>query len=192
MNRTLSPITATLIMAAATAVLVAAATNLPPGWIGRRSAASLALFIGLAAYSALLARWGGRSLGSLCGPFFILSSVLAVSGTLAGFAVPAAAALAWFRSGICFPGSIVRRVLAEAIAGPAALVLIALLHPPGPFGWVLGTWLFGLIQALYFVLVDIESAARPEPMAAQRSPHDRAGALLKEKKLERAFEELGL
>jgi hypothetical protein len=179
-------------MAAAAAALVAAAAHLSPAWIGRATGVNLALLIALAAYSVLLARLGGRGMGSLCGPIFILASVLAVCGSPAGFAVPAAASLAWVRSGICFPGPIARRAFAELICGPAALLLIFQLQPPGPFGWALGTWMFGLIQALYFVIGDVGSAARPEPEAAQRRPHDRAGALLMEKKLERAFEELGL
>jgi hypothetical protein len=192
MNRTLSPIAATLIMAAAAAALVAAAAHLPPAWIGRTTAVNLALLVGLAAYAALLTRLGGRGMGSLFGPIFILTSLLSVGGTPGGFAVPAAAALAWVRSGICFPGPIARRIPAEVVCGPAALLLIALILPPGPLGWVLGTWMFGLIQALYFGLFDIAEAARPGPMTAPGSPHHRAEVLLKEKKLERAFKELGL
>ena len=179
-------------MAAAAAALVAAAAHLSPAWIGRAAGVNLALLIALAAYAALLARLGGRCMGSLCGPILILASVLAVCGSPAGFAAPAAASLAWVRSGICFPGPIARRVLAEVACGPAALLLIFQLQPPGPLGWALGTWMFGLIQALYFVLVDTESAARPGPMTAPGNPNHRADVLLKEKKLERAFEELGL
>jgi hypothetical protein len=55
-------------------------------------------------------------------------------------------------------------------------------------------WMFGLIQALYFMGVDAERSILPEPNVRERleKAHGRAGVLLREQKLERAFEELGL
>ena len=81
-----------------------------------------------------------------------------------------------------------------ADACPAGLALVWLLQPPGPYGGALGMWMFGLIQALYFVAVDVKPTGQSEPNARARieKTHCRAEALLREKKLERAFEELGL
>jgi hypothetical protein len=87
-----------------------------------------------------------------------------------------------------------RRVCAEAITGPVGLALVWLLQPPGPYGWALSIWMFGLIQALYFVVVDAERIGLPGPAAWERleKAHCRADVLFREQKLERAFEKLGL
>jgi len=194
MKRNISPLATTVIFAAATAALLAAAASLPLRSIPRATALNAAIFLCLVAYSGFLARSSGRSLRALLSPLFMLAAVLAVAGSVTGFVVPAAAALSWIRSGICFQGSTPRRVCAEAITGPAGLALACLLQPPGPYGWALSIWMFGLIQALYFVVVDAERSGLPEPAARERleKAHCRADALLREQKLEKAFEELGL
>jgi hypothetical protein len=194
MNLKMSPVAASVILAAAAAMLVAAVTLLPLRPIPRTTALNAAIFLCLAAYSAFLARSSGRSLRALIAPLLMLAAVLAVAGSVTGFVVPAAAGLSWVRSGICFSGSIPRRVCAEAVTCAAGLALVWLLQPPGPYGWALSIWMFGLIQALYFVLVDAERSGRPELTVRERieEVHCRANVLLREQKLERAFEKLGL
>ena len=194
MKRNVSPLAASVIFAAAAALLVAAATLLPLRSIPRPTAINAAIFLCLAAYSAFLARSSGRSPRALFAPLFMLAAVLAVAGSVSGFVVPAAACLSWVRSGICFQGSMPRRVCAEALACAAGLALAWLLQPPGPYGWALSIWMFGLIQALYFVLVDSERTGLPEKQGQDRmeKTHRRADVILREQKLERAFEELGL
>jgi len=194
MRTKLSPAVTTVIFAAAAATLLAVVTILPLRPIPRTTATNAAIFLCLAAYSAFLARSSGRSLRALFAPLFMLAAVLAVAGSVTGFVVPAAAGLSWIRSGICFSGSMPRRVCAEAIACPAGLALVWLLQPPGPYGLPLGMWMFGLIQALYFVVVGAERTGVPEKQGQDRmaQAHRRAGALLREQRLERAFEELGL
>jgi hypothetical protein len=193
MNLKMSPVAASVIFAAA-AVLVAAVTLLPLRPIPRTTALNAEIFLCLAAYSAFLARSSGRSLRALFAPLLMLAAVLAVAGSVSGFVVPAAAGLSCVRSGICFSGSIPRRVCAEAVTCAAGLALAWLLQPPGPYGWALSIWMFGLIQALYFVLVDAESSGLPELTVRERieEVHCRADVLLREQKLERAFEKLGL
>jgi hypothetical protein len=194
MNLKISPVTTTVIFAAAAAVLVAAATILPLRPIPRLTATNATIFLCLAAYSAFLARSSGRGLRALFAPLFMLATVTAGAGSVTGFVVPAAATLSWIRSGICFSGSLPRRVCAEAVTCAAGLALVWLLQPPGPYGWALSIWMFGLIQALYFVLVDAERTGLPENQGQDRmaKTHPRADALLREQKLERAFEELDL
>jgi hypothetical protein len=194
MKPKISPLAASVIFAAAAAVLVAAATILPLRPIPRTTALNAALFLCLAAYSAFLARSSGRSLRALFAPLFLLATLMAVAGSVTGFVVPAAAVLSWVRSGICFTGSMPRRVCAETIACAAGLALAWLLQPPGPYGWVLSTWMFGLIQSLYFVVVDAERTGLPEKQGQDKmaKTYRRADTLLREQKLERAFEELGL
>jgi hypothetical protein len=194
MNIKISPVPATVILAAAAAMLMSIVTILPLRPIPRTPALNAAIFLCLAAYSAFLARSSGRSLRALFAPLFMLAAVMAAAGSVTGFVVPAAAGLSWIRSGICFPGSLPRRVCAEAITCAAGLALVRLLQPPGPYGLPLSIWMFGLIQALYFVVVDAESSGQTEPPIREKieEAHCRADVLLREQKLERAFEKLGL
>jgi len=194
MNKKTSPVPATVILAAAAAMLVATVTILPLRPIPRTTALNAAIFLCLAAYSAFLARSSGRSLRALFAPLFMLAAVMAAAGSVTGFVVPAAAGMSWIRSGICFPGSLPRRVCAEAITCAAGLALVRLLQPPGPYGLPLSIWMFGLIQALYVVVIDAESCGQTEPPIREKieETHCRADILHKEQKLERAFEKLGL
>jgi hypothetical protein len=194
MNRNFSPITASIIFAAAAGLLLAAVVSLPLRPAARKTAANAAIFLCLTAYSAFLARSSGCRLQALFAPLFMLSAVLAAAGSVAAFVVPAAAGLSWVRSGICFPGPTARRLCTEALTCPAGLALVWLLQPPGPYGWALGIWMFGLIQALYFVAVEAERTGLPEEKGRDKmtQAHRRAEALLREQKLARAFEELGL
>jgi hypothetical protein len=171
-------------------LLVAAVTILPLRPVPRTTATNAAIFLCLAAYATFLARSSGRSLRALFAPLFMLAAVMAVAGSVTGFVLPAAAGLSWIRSGICFQGSMPRRVCAEAIIGPLGLAMVWLLQPPGPYGWVLSIWMFGLIQALYFVAAGAERSNLPEPDVQERieKAHCRADVLLREQKLERAFE----
>jgi len=194
MNQKISPVAASLIFAAAAAALMAAVAALPLRPTSRPTGANGAILFCLAAYSAFLARSTGRSLRTLFAPLCMLSAVLAAAPSVIGFAVPAAVGLSWVRSGICFQGSMTRRLTAEAVVCPAGLALVWLLQAPGPSGWALGTWMFGLIQALYFVIVDMEGTGLPERPEMERiaQARRRADALMREQRLERAFEELGL
>jgi hypothetical protein len=194
MRHSISPLLATVIFAAAAAALLAGAASLPLRSAYRPVGMNLSIFLCLAVYSILLARVSGRNLRDLFAPLFLLAAVLVAAGSVAGFALPAAAGLSWIRSGICFPASIVRRGCAEALTCPAGLILVWLLLPPGPHGWALGIWMFGLVQALYFLSMDVGHTGRSAKEDWDRGTmvHRRAEALLHEQKLARAFEELGL
>jgi hypothetical protein len=194
MSIKISPVAASVIFAATAAALVAAATLLPPGLVPRTTALNAAIFLCLTAYAAFLVRSSGRSLRALFAPLFMLATVMAAGGSVTGFVVPAVAGLSWIRSGICFAGSMPRRVCAETIACAAGLALAWLLQPPGPYGWPLSIWMFGLIQSLYFGMVDAEITGLPEKQGQDKivKTYHRADTLLREQKLERAFAELGL
>lgn len=194
LKKTTSPVVVTVVFAAAAAALLAAVAGLPLRFTLRPAASNAAILLCLASYAAYLTRLSGRGLRALFAPLFMLSAVLAVAGSVTGFAVPAAAGLAWVRSGICFPGPMPRRLWAEALTAAAGLGLIRLLVPPGPYGAALGIWLFGLAQALYFVMVDTERPGCPDEKGPDgiSQAHRRAEALLREQRLARAFAELGL
>jgi hypothetical protein len=190
----ISPITATAIFGGAAALLSAGAISLPLHFVAWPVRLNTMLFLCLAAYAVLLARMSARPIRSLAAPLLLLSAVLVSAGSVTGFVVPAAAGLAWMRSGICFQGPGARRAAAEILTVSAGLVLTSLLRPPGSAGLALGVWLFFLIQALYFAFVDAAQALgseRPDRDARQ-ALRRRAQALLREQNLERAFAELQL
>jgi hypothetical protein len=189
-----SPITATVIFGAGAALLAAGALSLPLRLSPRPTALNALLFLCLAAYAALLARLSAKPIRSFFAPLLMLAAVLPVAASVGGFVVPAAAGLAWMRSGICFPGPAARRAAAEALAAAAGLAVCAALRPPGAAGWALSLWLFFLVQALYFVIIDPHRRSRGEAPARDplQTAHLRAQALLREQTLERAFAELDL
>jgi hypothetical protein len=156
-------------------------------------ALNLALFLCLAGYVLLIARLSGSGRRGLLAPLAILAAVLATAETTAGFVAPAAVALAWVRSGVCFPGPVWARLPAEILLVPVAIAGIAALKPPGPAGWALAVWLFFLIQAPYPLCFAPEArgAARPGIRVWLRPASARAAALRREQRLEQAFERLG-
>jgi len=192
--RKISPITATAIFGGAAALLSAGAISLPlhfVPWPGRLNAA---LFLCLGAYAVWLARLSASPIRGLAAPLLLLSAVLVSAASVSGFVIPAAAGLAWIRSGICFPGPAGRRAATEILTLSAGLALCAVLRQPGAAGWAVGLWMFFLFQALYFAFVDPAQSAGGErpPRVLGQGLHGRAQALLREQKLERAFSELQL
>ena len=83
----------------------------------------------------------------------MLSAVLAVAGSVTGFRGPGRRRPVLDPQRNLLPGiNDAAPSCAEALTCPAGLALVWLLQPPGPYGWALGIWMFGLIQALYFVV----------------------------------------
>jgi hypothetical protein len=174
-------------------VAVAAAFRLP---VHRTARVNAVLFLALAAYAVYLARLNRKPLRTVSGPLSIVAAAAATAGSIAAFALPAAAALAWIRSDICCSAAGRWKWSAELAAGAGGLVLAGLLCElrPGPYGWAAGVWGFGLAQAGYFAWCEGEGSipeAHPAPDRLARLQL-RAGAVLKEQRLEKAFRDLGL
>ena len=109
-------------------------------------------------YALLLARWGGAGRLSALFPVLVLMA-FAVLGTHRSFLILALLVLGWVRSGICFPGSVTGRILAEAALGLGGGLLVQSFAPQTPVAWALGIWMFFLVQSLYFVLIAPDSNA---------------------------------
>jgi hypothetical protein len=110
----------------------------------------IGLTVGL--YALLLARWGRAGRLSVLFPVLVLLA-FSVLGTHRGFLILSLLVLGWVRSGICFPGPVTGRILAEAALGLGGGLLVQSFGPQTPLTWALGIWMFFLIQSLYFVLV---------------------------------------
>ena len=195
MRKPISTVVVTLLFAAAAAALVALAAALPYP-VPRVSRVNAALCLALAGYAVYLARLHRRPISVLCGPILVAAAAALAAGSVSGFALPAAAALSWVRSDICCGTCRGRKLALEVVAGAGGLVLAEMLCrlAPGPQAWAIGAWGFGLAQAVVVACVDVAAAAPGTPAPSDRfaRTHQRAGALLREEKLEKAFEELGL
>src|SRR5512141_2727968 len=99
-RKAISPVVATVLFAAAAAALVALAAA-PPYSAPRVSRVNAALCLALAGYAVYLARLHRRPISVLFGPILVAAAAALAAGSVSGFALPAAAALAWVRSGTC-------------------------------------------------------------------------------------------
>ncbi len=192
MKITLAPVWASVAFAA-----VAAAVFVPLARVAARFApwalpSNLGLFLVLIGYVLMIAHLSGSGWRRLAPALAVLAAILPSAGSTAGFAAPAVVALAWVRSGICFRGPLRPRLVAEAVLGPAAIVAIAALKPPGPVGWALAVWLFFLVQASYllFFTPGDRSAASPGIRPWLRPAAERTAELRREQRLTQAFERL--
>ena len=118
----------------------------------------LTLWILLTGYAVLLSRWASRPISSIGLPLllFLLSAFLIESATV--FLFTALIMLSWIRSGICFKGKpLAKRLAVETGLGLGSGLLVFGAVPGVTMVWALGVWLFFLIQALYFVLLEYQS-----------------------------------
>jgi hypothetical protein len=182
-------------VAAATTVEFVAVVLMSSRFVPWSAALNLSMFLCLSLYGMFLGRLSGKTIREIAPPFLILACVLVIAESPIGFIVPAAAVLAWVRSGICFSGTVFRRTVSEAATVPAGLALIAVLHPTGLTGWAMGVWMFFLFQALYLLSIDPdEIRTKPDSVPDREAAtlRGRAVELRREQRLERLFATLEL
>ena len=132
----------------------------------------LSLSVLLAGYGILLSRWASRPFGSIRFPLLLLFLAGLFINSTPVFLFTAVLSLSWIRSGICLKEKpFIQRFAAEVVLGPAIGLLAANAAPAVNLSWALGVWLFFLIQALYFVVFDLQS--EPE-IKIEHDPFDKA------------------
>jgi hypothetical protein len=118
----------------------------------------VSLWVLLAGYGVLLSHWAPKSLRSISFPLLLLFFAAFFIRSTSAFVFTSLVMLSWIRSGICFKEKpFLKRFGAEIGLGLAAGLLVSGAVPAVAIGWALGIWLFFLIQALYFVLLDYHS-----------------------------------
>lgn len=132
----------------------------PPGF-------QLVIWLQLAVYSVLLARWSHTRLISIVFPLILLLVAAWLPAYPAGYLVLALATFSWIRSGISFYGAPMRRLMAEVVTVAGGLAAVVFLVGSSSFSWALGFTLFGVVQALYFFMVP-----QPGGEGLERVPHD--------------------
>ena len=125
----------------------------------------------LAAYGLILTAWSQKDSISIVFPLLLALVAALWTNSISGFLLIALGVLSWIRSGVCFPQNITKRIFAEIALCSGGGVLVAILTPSTMITWALGVWLFFLIQALYFVIFEINHI---EPEGIQRDQFDQA------------------
>lgn len=141
--------------------LVVGLLFLPVSWVLGRYLYSppgfqLAIWLQLALYSVLLARWSQTRLLSIIFPLILLLVAAWFAVDPAGYLLLALAVFSWIRSGICFNGAPLRRLMAEVVTVAGGMAAVVFLVGSSSLSWALGFTLFGLVQALYFFLVPLK------------------------------------
>ena len=114
----------------------------------------LTLWICLAGYALILNLWGEWRPGQTLFPLLNLLPVIFLADSIVLFFILALIACGWIRSGICYPGAGAKGIAVELLLLILAILLVLAFAPGSVFMWALGTWMFFLVQALYFVFID--------------------------------------
>ena len=112
------------------------------------------IWLFLAVYSFLLARWGKINTATIIFPLIVLLIFVYIVDSPVPFIVLALGILSWIRSSICFKKTLVKMLTAETIICFGGGALVAFFIPHSTFSWALGICMFFLVQALYFVLFE--------------------------------------
>ena len=112
----------------------------------------LTIWLYLAGYLALLARWARATIVSIIFPLLLLLVVVFWGSSTTAFMLLALGTLSWVRSGICFKGGALKTLGSEAILCLGGGALVACFTPHSTITWAMAIWMFSLVQSLYFIL----------------------------------------
>ncbi|MDY7037725.1 MAG: hypothetical protein SV375_16375 [Thermodesulfobacteriota bacterium] len=119
------------------------------------SSICLTLWLYIAGYSMLLTRWSKKGTASIVFPLMLLFLTVFLVDSISAFFLLALIVMSWIRSGICFKKRAGIGLLIELLICFFGGVLMVLFTPYSAFSWALGFWMFFLVQALYFVFIDV-------------------------------------
>ena len=105
----------------------------------------------------MLNLWGQQKRRQIIFPLLILLPAIFLNSSAVLFFILALIAAGWIRSGICYPKTGAKGIAVELLLGFLAILPLVVFTPGSVFAWALGTWMFFLIQALYFLFFDITS-----------------------------------
>ena len=112
----------------------------------------LAIWLVLAGYLVILARWGKVSLLSILFPLLLLLLLVFWGVTNSAFLLLALGVLIWVRSGICFQGGLLKSLVTEVALCLGAGALVVFFTPHSILTWGVAVWMFFLVQSVYFVV----------------------------------------
>lgn len=134
----------------------------------------LALWLYTAVYAVLLCRWSRQKLMPAAYPVLFLFLTAFLVQSIDAFFFLAMAVVSWIRSGLCYHQRRGFRLALELFLSMAGSVFIAVLTPASALAWTLGIWLFFLLQALYFVILDSSTPKLDSQYEQALDPFERA------------------
>jgi hypothetical protein len=117
---------------------------------------NLIIWLFLSIYCLFLAKWGEKKRTSILFPLSILLIIALTPGNYL-FLSLALLSFAWIRSSICFPEKPHLKIGGELLLTLGGAIMIAVFSPLNDISMVMAIWLYGLVQALYFVLFPLSS-----------------------------------
>ena len=166
------PIRTTVVFALVSGFLALPLTELLGRFGSYPAAFKWVLWVDLAIYALLLARWSRTRLLSILFPLALLLGVAFWPDTWVGFHALALGVLCWVRSGICFSDTPLRALTAELVTVVGGIALVGTLGSNSTAAWPLGLCLFILMQALYFYIIPTDSDRKIKN--ASRDPFEQA------------------
>jgi hypothetical protein len=160
--------TCAILFAFAAAAAFASTAALLDGRVTPELTFSLPALLCLGGYVVFLCRRHRRRVSDFPPLLLVLAAAAPFAGPPPwGMAAPATAALCLVRYAVCRQQPAARRLAAELCIGGGGLVLVALFQPAGALGLAAGVWMFFLIQALYFVILETGGGEHPEAQLAR-------------------------
>jgi len=114
----------------------------------------LTLWLQVTVYGLLLIRWYKKSVLLTVFPLMILFWAVFWIDSIWDYFLLASAILGWIRSGICIPEYPVGRFGVESAISLGTIIYVVWFPPNSALSWAMATWMFFLIQALFFVFFD--------------------------------------
>jgi hypothetical protein len=118
------------------------------------SVINLTLWLYAAGYALLLSRWSKKPILSCGFPLLLLFVTSFLVDSITAFYLLSLVVISWIRTAICFrnPGGI--KVVVELLLCVLGGLPLAAFTPGSVITWMLGIWMFFLIQSLYFVIFE--------------------------------------
>ena len=135
----------------------------------------LTLWLYAAGYSLLLSRWSKKPILSSGFPLLLLFVTSFLVDSIAALYLLSLVVISWIRSGLCFRNPCRIKLVVELLLCVLGGIQAAVFTPGSALDWVLGIWMFFLIQSLYFVIIG-NNASMPEDQY-ETDPFERASSL---------------
>lgn len=131
----------------------------------------LAIWLYLAVYGFMLAKWNKTGLASTAWPLFVPLAFAFSNISEVFWLASVLLTLSWIRSSAALAKSPAMAIGKEMFVCLGGASLVALCAPNGGVAWSLGVWLFFLVQSLWFVSFSAVDAVRetdPDPFERAR------------------------
>ena len=118
------------------------------------SVINLTLWLYAAGYALLLSRWSKKPILSAGFPLLLLFVTSFLVDSIAAFYLLSLVVISWIRTAICFRNSGGVKLVVELLFCFFGGIPLAVFTPGSVITWMLGIWMFFLIQSLYFVIFE--------------------------------------